>query len=166
MTAQEQHDQRVVPVRLVGVVGGGRGPPFRGRLRGHQLLPAAAGLLVAHLLGHPAERDLDEPAAWIARHTLLRPLGRGVQQRLLDRVLGGVEVPGAAGEHADDLRREFAQQVVDGRIVSAHSSSGGADITWRTSIGMFNGLPPGPGAAERDAASSIARSWLSQSTIQ
>lgn len=51
-------------------------------------------------------------------------------------------------------------------MFSGQSSSGGPDITWRTSIGMFSGLPPGPGAAETYAARSIARSGLSQSTIQ
>ena len=33
-----------------------------------------------------------------------------------------------------------------------HTSTGGALITSRTSIGMFNGAPPGPGAADARAA--------------
>ena len=31
-------------------------------------------------------------------------------------------------------------------------STGGALITWRTSIGMFSGTPPFPGAADARAA--------------
>ena len=51
-------------------------------------------------------------------------------------------------------RATSAQQVLDrGRGgVRRHASEGGALITWRTSIPMFSGLPPGPGAAEAWAA--------------
>ena len=42
-----------------------------------------------------------------------RPLRRGGQQRLLHRVLGGVEVPVPADQRAEDLRRQLAQQVLD-----------------------------------------------------
>ena len=40
----------------------------------------------------------------------------GGEQRLLDRVLGRVEAVVAAREHAEDLRREAAQQVLDVRL--------------------------------------------------
>ena len=45
-------------------------------------------------------------------------------------------------------------------------SGGGALITGRTSIGMFNAAPPGPGAADAWAAIAYARSGVSTSTIQ
>lgn len=102
----------------------------------------------------------------MVRQALLGPLDGGREQGLLDGVLGGVEVAVPAGEQADDPRREFAQQVVDGRAGQGQSSAGGAAITWRTSIAMFSGSPPGPGAEEACAAISIARCSVSQSTIQ
>ena len=58
-------------------------------------------------------------AVWISqprgllRDPLRRPVrGRG-EQRLLHGVLGGVEVAVPADEHAEDLRRQLAQQVLD-----------------------------------------------------
>ena len=38
---------------------------------------------------------------------------RGREQRLLDGVLGRIEVTRSAGQRADDLRRKLAQQVLD-----------------------------------------------------
>jgi hypothetical protein len=73
---------------------------------------------------------MSRPVVGIARHTLLGPLGRGVDQGLLDGVLGRVEVAEAPGEHADDLRHELAQQVVDrGGPVQGQSSPDSTDIT-------------------------------------
>ena len=39
----------------------------------------------------------------------------GGEQRLLDRVIGRVEVAGSACERTKDLRRQLAQQVLDVR---------------------------------------------------
>lgn len=64
---------------------------------------------------------------------------------------------------AEDLRREFARQVLGAR---AHRSSPGAPITCRTSIGCWIGTPPGPGAADACAAISMARFSDSTSTIR
>ena len=47
--------------------------------------------------------------------TLLGPLHRRREQRLLHRVLGGVEVAVATHQRAEDLRRELAQQVLGRR---------------------------------------------------
>ena len=44
-----------------------------------------------------------------------RPLHRRGEQRLLHRVLGGIEVAVPAHQRAEDLRRERAQQVLGGR---------------------------------------------------
>ena len=59
-------------------------------------------------------------ATWISQPRGLsgtpssRPLHRGREQRLLDRVLGGGEVAEAADHGAENLRRELAQQVLAG----------------------------------------------------
>ena len=45
-------------------------------------------------------------------------------------------------------------------------SGGGPLITCRTSMGMFSGTPPGPGAAEARAAMAYACSVVSTDTIQ
>ena len=73
----------------------------------------------------------------------------------LNLVLGGGEVTETADDHAGHLRREFTQQMLgtgDQRPRYHSSSSGGPLITCRTSIGMFIGTPPGPGAADARAA--------------
>ncbi|WP_189042884.1 hypothetical protein [Micromonospora sonchi] len=58
-----------------------------------------------------------EVSAAMAACTWYGPTGpRGsprARQGLLHGVLGGGEVTEAAGEHAEDLRREVAQQVLD-----------------------------------------------------
>ncbi|KRD19964.1 hypothetical protein ASE41_16535 [Streptomyces sp. Root264] len=122
MAAQEQQREGVVLRALVPGVGSGCGPPVGRDLTGHQILTPAASLLAADLFGHPAAGDLDQPAARTARHALGRPLPGRDHQGVGDCVLGGGEVPVAAGEHADDLRRERAQQVVDGWFQSRHRS--------------------------------------------
>ena len=71
-------------------------------------------------------------------------------QRLLHGVLAGVEPAVPAHEQDEDLRREFTQQVLGGAV--EFHSSGAADMTWRTSMGIFKGTPAGPGAAEARAA--------------
>src|SRR5690625_954279 len=98
-----------------------------------------------------------------------RPLQGGGDQRLLHCVFARVKVGVPAGDRAEHLRREFTQQVLDasGRVHAAIGyTCGGPAMTWRTSMGMFSGRPPRPGAAEARAASSAARCGPSQSTIQ
>ena len=75
------------------------------------ILAPAPGLLAAHLVGQAARGHLQEPAARIVRAALGRPMLGRCQQRLLDGVLGGGEVARAPREHAEDLRRQLAQQV-------------------------------------------------------
>ena len=134
-----------------------------------QMLALAPGGLAADVIDHPPRRHLDQPAARVVGHSVARPLLRGREQRLLHRILRGGEVAVAADHGAEHLRREVAQElfgvVIEGR--SAHGSSGGKPlITSRTSMGMFSGAPPGPGAADASAAIAYARAGFSTSTIQ
>jgi hypothetical protein len=40
-------------------------------------------------------------------------------------------------ERAEDLRRQLAQQILDSPGRLCRQNSGGASMTWRTSIGCF-----------------------------
>ena len=66
-------------------------------------------------------------------------------ERLLHRVLGVRELAVPAGDRAQGLRGELAQQALD--VGRGHTSGSGAPSTWRTSICCWIGTPPGPGAA-------------------
>ena len=111
----------------------------------------------------PAGRPL-QPRPRVLRDAFARPMIGRRDQRLLDGVLGRVEVARLASERADDLRRKVAQQVLDvGGIgdhalrapppaVSSHSSistgaGGPLSMIRRTWIGCWIGTPPGPGTA-------------------
>ncbi len=122
---------------------------------------------IGHLLRELAPQgDVVQPAARVGGDALRRPLRGGRDQRLLHRVLRGGEVAVAAGHRAEHLRREVAQQAPDGGLHVRHRHCFGALITCRTSMGMFSGAPPGPGAADAFAAIWYARSGESTSTIQ
>jgi len=120
------------------------------------------------MIGEATGGDVKEPAARIGGHAFHGPLRSRGDQRVLHRVLGGGEILVPSCEGAEHLRRQLAQQVPDGPIggLGGHTSLGISLMTWRTSIGMFSGAPPGPGAAEAFAASAYARSGDSTSTIQ
>ena len=70
-------------------------------------------LLATPLVDQPPLGGLDQPAARAGRDAVPRPVHGCREQRLLDGILGGVEVAVPAGEHAEDLRRELAQQGLD-----------------------------------------------------
>jgi len=121
--------------------------------------PLTTGSFAAHLVGQASGCDLNQPAAWILRNTLLRPLREGRYHSLLNGILSGGEVAKTASDRAEHLRCKFAQQMLGSRVPrlchcsSRYSISGGGPlITGRTSIGMFRGAPPGPGAADSFAA--------------
>ena len=128
-------------------------------------------LLAAHVVDQAATRGALQPPARVRRDALARPVIGGGDERLLDGVLGRVEIARAVGERAEDLRREGAEQVLDGgglaqcpapRAVSRKPSistalDGPSSMTWRTMIGCWSARPPGPGTAETLAAISIAR---------
>ncbi len=156
VAAQQQERQRVVLLRRRLVAGRGRGGRVLRRERRGRVLAAPAGRVAAHRVRQATGRDRDQPAARALGNALGTPLDRGGQQGLLDGVLAGVESPVAADEHAEHLRREAAQQVLDAGP-GGHISCPASCMTARTSI-----------AQRRDAGSlaaiSAARSMLSQST--
>ncbi len=154
MTAHEEDDERVVLLhpqlrvtrrheRLVD-------RPFTG----HDVLAPAPRELAAQVVVQTSDGYLIQPAARVVGEARYGPLRRGRDQRLLDGVLGGGEVPMTTRHGAEDLRRQLAQQVLDGGAwgLRRHTSVAGARMTWRTSTGMMSGVPPGPGAVETFAA--------------
>ena len=155
MTTQEQQDERVVPVGGGTGFRGGRHP--RDRV-GH--LAVAAGLLAAQQVDHLARRHPDQPCPRVLRGSAAGPLRGGDQQRLLDGVLGDVEMSVAAHERAENLRREIAQQVLDRACVghADDTSDGGSPGIGRTSIAS-------PVVCATRPAISIARSWFATSTM-
>ncbi len=115
---------------------------------------ARACALAAHVIGPAPHRDLDQPAARMRRHAVLRPSQRRGDQRFLHRIFGSGEVAAKTPQDgAEHLRRERAQQGLDHlRLMYQRNSGGGPLITSRTSIAMFSGLPPAAGAADASAA--------------
>ena len=168
MAAHEEHDQGVVPVRDLR----------RRRLLRRDALATPARLLAPPLVDQPALGGLQQPAAWALGNPVPRPVLSGSEERLLNGVLGGVEVAVPANERPEDLRRRLAQQVLDtdGRVqlspptcsrnasISA-ASDGASVIICRTWIGCWVAIPSGPGTAESFPAISIARSSDSTSMI-
>jgi len=172
MTAHEEQQQRVVRMRLHGQIRRRRERLLDPPLADDDVLATASREFTPEIIGHPPHRDLEEPAARVGRDPLLRPLRGRRDERFLNRVLRGREVPVTPRDRAEHLRCEVAQQVPEIRRrrpcrgVGIHASAAGALMTCRTSIGMTSGLPPGPGAADAFAAISYARSGVSTSTIQ
>ena len=169
MAAHEEEDQRVV---LVGDVGRhasrrraqcverrefwrGRHLLLGWRLGDHGRFAPPPRELGAQLIGHAPHGDMNQPSARVVGHALIRPLHGRRKECFLDGIFCLRKVTKTANHGAENLRRELAQQVLPRRVqsVGVHRSAGGALITSRTSIGMFSGTPPLPGAAETRAAS-------------
>ena len=160
VAAAEQQGQRVVPVSARPGVGG-RAEQFRLR-RGHRdlVLPAAPGLLIAGLVQQAARGHRDQPAPRVGWLPLGRPLQRGGQQRFLSGVLAQVEVPVPAHQRAEDLRRQFAQQLLGGPVQASRRPAHGSGDSCRighSSTGSWS-------AHGMSAAICSARSALSQSS--
>jgi len=154
MTAHEQQDERVVLIHFILRVGRRRRPVELERRGGFS---APAGEFAADVIGHAPGSHLNQPGARIAGAPLPRPLNSRRNQRLLHGVFGVCKVTESADDRSEHLRRKLAQQMLGTGVQRRRrhsSSSGGPLITWRTSIGMLNGVPPGPGAADARAASS------------
>ncbi len=113
MAAHEQQDQRVVGVaRSLGGVSLllRQLPPRNG------VLTAPPSLLTAQQVGQPASCDRDQPVLRVVRQTLIRPLRRRREHGLLYGVFGSVEVTVAAYHRAKNLRRQLAQQALNGSL--------------------------------------------------
>ena len=113
MAAQKQQRERVVRLRLVGL-GRRRDDERLGRQErsgaGFASVPCD---VTAQLVGQAARGHRQQPAARVVGNAVPGPLDRGGQERLLDRVLGGVERAVAPDQRTEDLRRELAQQALD-----------------------------------------------------
>ena len=129
------------------------GRPARPRLgpSGVRLFAALAGGLAAAGVDEPPGRDRRQPCARIVRR-VLGPHSQRLKQRLLQRVLGGIEVlasPDQAREHPRDEDAQRALVQPPRRLVDhAASVVGRSHMTSRTSIHSYSGSPPGPGSEE------------------
>ena len=122
-----QKEQRKAVVGLLGRLGGLH--RFLADSRGH--LPVTAGLVAAEQVDHSPVANPDQPAARVLRHPFGRPpLHRG-EQRLLDGILGDLEVTESADQRAKHLRRFTAQQVLDANFVRGHRSVRFRGDRWR-----------------------------------
>ena len=122
------------------------------RLGVRRLLAAVTGGLAAAGVDEPPGRDRGQPRARVARR-VLGPHPQRLQQRLLQRVLGGVEVLAPPDQPCEHPRDEGAQRAPSTRCVGSsvtpgQSSDGDSDMTSRTSIHSYSGFPPGPGSEE------------------
>ena len=88
----------------------------------------------------------------------VRPLLRGRDQGLLDRVLGQVEMAVAAHQRGQGLGGKVVQQALE-VVGCGHISTPPGLSSGRTSM-------PHSRASGHRAAISTARSWVSQSTTQ
>src|SRR5579859_1512509 len=125
MAAHEHEDQRVVAPRS-RLRAGDR--PGSG-----QVLPTAAGIVLAVLVGHAAGGDTDEPRQRVVGLPVGGPGGGGGEESLLHGIVGAGEVAVAADDRTEDLRRQLSQQALGARG-GGHTSGSGALITWRTSM--------------------------------
>ena len=96
--------------RLEGVVAcwpvGGRGEPLSAGRRATVSSRRRRAVSLRSWSVSRRGRDGDQPAPRVVRDPVGRPLRGGGEQRLLHRVLAGVELAVAADQRAEDLRRE------------------------------------------------------------
>jgi hypothetical protein len=83
----------------------GRGRP---RLRVHRLLAALPGGLAAAGVDQPPRRDRGQPRARVVWR-MLGPNPERLQQRLLERILGGIEVLAPSDQAREHPRDDGAQ---------------------------------------------------------
>lgn len=129
VAAAEEEDERVV-ARL-GVGG-------RQWLRGRRLLATGPRGLAAPGVDETPGGHRRQPRARVPRR-VLGPHPQRLDQRLLQRVLGGVEVLATADQAREDARDEGAQRALvqrSRRLLDhgAQSSAGASDMTSRMSI--------------------------------
>jgi hypothetical protein len=116
---------------------------------GQHLFAVATGGLAAPRVDQPPHRDGGEPRPRVVRRAL-RPDAQRVEEGLLQRVLGGVEVlaaPHQAREHPGDEGPQLAL-VHPAFLPVGHAAQ---PMISRTSIHSYIGSPPGPGPPETNA---------------
>ena len=153
MTAAAQEQQRVV--RLF--CGPGR------RLFVDAFLTPPSGSLGALRVDQLAAGDPQQPRLRVVGRAA-GPVPHGLDQGLLDGVLGASEVRSATDENAKDLRRQRPHQLVHlvlVHLVLVHAAvptysavACSSAKNGRTSSHSWIGRPPWPGAAESSAAAS------------
>ena len=152
MTAHEEQNERVILLDMTVDFGHGRQII---KFHGHGGFPAPTGELASQVIGHAPASDLDKPGARIVRRAFFGPLKRCCEQRLLDGVFSVGEIMEAANDDPEHLRREFAQQML-GTVIQQSLGHGNSSATLlmicRTSMGMLNCVPPGPGPPDIRAA--------------
>ena len=117
MAAAEKQEEGVVALF-------GDERPARPRLGVCRLLAAVAGRLAAAGVDEPPGRDRHQPRARVARR-VLGPHSQRLQQRLLQRILSGIEVlapPDQAREHPRDESAQRALVQPSRRLVD-HAAS-------------------------------------------
>ena len=155
VAAQEEQGRACRPVRR------GRVASRRARVRRRR----RRVVLAARRASSPRSSSISRRVATVVSHaarvvgtTLLGPLHARREQRLLHRVLAGVEVAVATHERAEDLRRELAQQVLGRRCRGSR----------RCPAPRASAAGPRPGRCRANgtrAAISSARSRLSTSMM-
>src|SRR6185436_2682706 len=99
----------------------------------------------------------------------MRPLHRCGQRCFLNRILRRRKVAESAHHSPEHLRRQLAQQVLNGNVrwrFGHGNSSGGLLMICLTSMGIVPSVPAAAGASEARAAIRYASSALFTSTIQ
>ena len=135
-----------------GVVSGLRGGRLRLRPFVQRALASAAGGFAAARVDQPPGRDRVQPRVGVL-WGVLGPDAQRFHERLLQRVLGSVEVFAAADQTRQHPGDEGAQRalVPPVRRPARHADQtpdAGAVMTSRTSIHSYSGSPPGPGSEE------------------
>jgi hypothetical protein len=132
MTAHEVQIQRLIAFVDAGRVSGQRDLLVNRNQTDDKLLAQPSCRIGTDLIGETARGNGDQPRSRIVRRSLLRPLCGGGHQRFLHRVLAAAEVAVATKQHAQDLRRQIAQQVLSVAVQSKDhrfQSGGGPLIT-------------------------------------
>ncbi len=145
MAAHAHQDQRVL--FRFNVLGLRKRVPHGERLL---FFPASSRRAAPDFIGEPPAGYLCEPRSRILRNAIRRPLPRGGQQSFLHRIFRCREISVPPHQEPEHLRHKVAKQVLERRFHQL--TSGGPLSTCLTSIGMFSGVPPCPGAADAFAA--------------
>jgi hypothetical protein len=114
MATYEQQDERIVGIDRGFAIRRGSDGEAGVLCDGSVALPA--GSFGAKVIDHSSLCDADQPADWIVREAIARPLHRRRNQRFLDSIFARGEVAKSPDHRAKHARREFAQQGSDVQI--------------------------------------------------